>query len=122
MGRLIGLLIGAPLAAAAAVFAVLNRTVVAADLWPLPWTVEAPLYLFVLLALVAGFMAGAGCAWASSLGERRRVRAAAQAEIDAARREAAARAASQPSRESPSTGGTTNAEAVVQRYLPPPFA
>jgi len=52
VGRLIGWLIGAPLAAAAAVFAVANRTSVVADLWPLPWSVEAPLYLFVLFALV----------------------------------------------------------------------
>ena len=113
MGRLIGLLIGAPLAAAAAVFAVLNRTVVGADLWPLPWTVEAPLYLFVLLALVAGFLAGAVCAWTSSFGERRRVRAAARAEVEAARREASARVASSPT----SAGARTDA----QQYLPPPL-
>ena len=112
MGRLIGWLIGAPLAAAAAVFAVANRTAVVADLWPLPWTVEAPLYLFVLLALLAGFLAGAAGAWASSLAARRRVRAAARAEIEAARREAAARAAMPP----------VAAETPLQRSLLPPFA
>lgn len=74
MGRLIGWLIGAPLAGALAVFAAANRTPVSADLWPLPWTVEAPLYLFVLLALLAGFLAGAVIAWASSLKIRRRIR------------------------------------------------
>ena len=112
MGRLIGWLIGAPLAAAAAVFAVANRTAVVADLWPLPWTVEAPLYLFVLLALLAGFLAGAAGAWASSLAARRRVRAAARTEVETARRESGARAAMPP----------VAAETPLQRSLLPPFA
>ncbi|MEK7244892.1 MAG: lipopolysaccharide assembly protein LapA domain-containing protein [Pseudomonadota bacterium] len=111
MGRLIGWLIGAPLAAAAAVFAVANRTSVVADLWPLPWTMEAPLYLFVLLALLVGFLAGAAVAWASSLAAKRRVRAAARVEIEAARREVAARAAMPPAAETP-----------LHRPLLPPFA
>ena len=85
MGRLLGWLIGAPLAAAMAVFAAANRAPVAANLWPLPWTVEAPLYLFVLLALLAGFLAGAAVAWASSLKGRRRIRAEAEAKIAAAK-------------------------------------
>ncbi|MBM3950719.1 MAG: DUF1049 domain-containing protein [Rhodospirillales bacterium] len=92
MGRLLGWLIGVPFAAAAATFAAANRTPVAADLWPLPWTVEAPLYLFVLLALLVGFLAGAGVAWASSFAAKRRIRAQARAEIDAARKDAAGRA------------------------------
>ena len=111
MGRLIGWLIGAPLAAAAAVFAVAHRTSVVADLWPLPWSVEAPLYLFVLFALFAGFLAGAAVAWASSLAARRRVRAAARTEIEAARRVAAAGAAMPPATGTP-----------PQRPLLPPFA
>ncbi len=90
MGRLIGWLIGAPLAAAAAVFAVANRASVVADLWPLPWSVEAPLYLFVLSALLAGFLAGAGTAWAFSLAARRRAQRQARAEIEAVRRAGAA--------------------------------
>jgi uncharacterized integral membrane protein len=85
MGRLLGWLIGAPMAAAMAVFAVANRTSVAANLWPLPWTVEAPFYLFVLLALLVGFLAGAVLAWASSLKVRRRIRAEAEAKIAAAK-------------------------------------
>ncbi len=85
MARLLGWLIGAPLAAVVAVFAAANRTPVAADLWPLPWTVEAPLYLFVLLALLAGFLAGAAFAWASSLKFRRRIRAEAAAKTAAAK-------------------------------------
>ena len=112
MGRLIGWLIGAPLAAAAAVFAVANRSSVGADLWPLPWTVEAPLYLFVLLALFTGFLAGAAVAWASSLAARRRVRSEARTEVEAARRESGTRAA-RPS---------GAAETPLQRNLLPPFA
>ncbi|MCC7016314.1 MAG: DUF1049 domain-containing protein [Rhodospirillales bacterium] len=112
MGRLIGWLVGAPLAAAAAVFAAANRASAVADLWPLPWTVEAPLYLFVLLALLAGFLAGAAVAWASSLAARRRVRTAARSEIEALRREAAARAAQPPAA----------AETPPERTLLPPFA
>lgn len=110
MGRLIGWLVGAPLAAAAAVFAVANRASVVADLWPLPWTVEAPLYLFVLLALLAGFLAGAAAAWVSSLAARRRIRAAARIEIETARREAAS-AARPPAGDIP-----------PRRTLLPPFA
>jgi uncharacterized integral membrane protein len=101
VGRLIGWLIGAPLAAAAAVFAVANRASVTADLWPLPWTVEAPFYLFVLSAVLAGFLAGASFAWAASLAARRRVRAQARAEIDSARREGSMRAATRPAAEAP---------------------
>jgi uncharacterized integral membrane protein len=112
VGRLVGWLIGAPLAAAAAVFAVANRTSAVADLWPLPWTVEAPLYLFVLLALLAGFLAGAAVAWTSSLKARRRIRAAARTEIEALRRESGARAAM------PSVAAETSS----QRTLLPPFA
>jgi uncharacterized integral membrane protein len=86
MVRLFGWLVGAPLAAALAIFAVANRTSVATDLWPLPWTVEAPLYLFVLVALLIGFLAGAFVAWISALAARRRIRAEARAEVEAARR------------------------------------
>lgn len=112
MGRLIGWLIGAPLAAAAAVFAAANRKSVAVDLWPLPWTVEAPLYLFVMFALLAGFLAGATVAWASSLAARHRFRVAARAEIEAARRATEARAVM------PSVA----TETPLQRNLSPPLA
>lgn len=110
MGRLLGWLIGVPFAAAAATFAAANRTPVAADLWPLPWTVEAPLYLFVLLALLVGFLAGAGVAWASSFAARRRARHAARAEIAALRQEAKRAAESRSATSAPAAGSV----------LPPP--
>lgn len=75
MSRLFGWLLGFPLAVIAVVFAISNRAPVVADLWPLPWAIEAPLYLFVLVALVIGFLIGGAVAWAGSLAARRRVRA-----------------------------------------------
>ncbi len=80
MGKLIGWLLGVPFAAIAVVFAVSNRALVVADLWPLPWAVQAPLYLFVLVALAVGFLAGGFIAWVGSLAVRRRIRAEARAE------------------------------------------
>lgn len=88
MGRLFGWLLGFPLAAIAVVFAISNRVPVVADLWPLPWAIEAPLYLFVLVALAIGFLIGGAVAWAGSLAARRRVRAETRAEIQSIRREA----------------------------------
>lgn len=88
MGRLFGWLLGFPLAAIAVVFAISNRAPVVADLWPLPWAIEAPLYLFVLVALAIGFLIGGAVAWAGSLAARRRVRAETRAEIQSIRREA----------------------------------
>lgn len=87
-GWLFGWLLGFPLAVIAVVFAISNRAPVVADLWPLPWAIEAPLYLFVLVALVIGFLIGGAVAWAGSLATRRRVRAETRVEIQSIRREA----------------------------------
>ena len=66
--RLLGWLIGIPFALVIALFAVSNRAIVALALWPLPDTLEAPLYLVLLLALLTGFILGAGAAILSALG------------------------------------------------------
>ncbi|MBM3565391.1 MAG: LapA family protein [Alphaproteobacteria bacterium] len=108
MGRLIGWLVGIPFAAAAIVFAVSNRAPAVADLWPLPWAVEAPLYLFVLVAFAGGFLAGGLIAWLGSFSARRRDRAQARADVAAARRESEALRAGAARTESP------------QAVLPPP--
>lgn len=72
--RLFSWLIGFPLAVVAALFAVSNKGATTFALWPLPFTVEAPLYLATLIALVAGFVVGGFIAWAGQGGARRRAR------------------------------------------------
>lgn len=102
MGRLIGWIIGLPLALLAVVFAVANRHLVRLDLWPFPFSVDLPVYLAVLGALVLGLLAGAFLVWGSSLSARRRAGsqrrradnlerqlAASRAEAEAAKAEAA---------------------------------
>ena len=68
--RFPGWLVGIPLAVLLAVFAVSNRLVVPLALWPLADSVQVPLYLVVLLALLIGFVVGAGAAILSALGRR----------------------------------------------------
>jgi uncharacterized integral membrane protein len=72
--RLFSWLIGFPLAVVAALFAVSNKGAATFALWPLPFTLEAPLYLATLIALVAGFIVGGFIAWAGQGGARRRAR------------------------------------------------
>lgn len=67
-------IVGAPLAAVAVVFSVANRGVTRIDLWPLPFSVDAPVYLLVLGALVVGLLVGALMAWLSAGRLRARLR------------------------------------------------
>jgi len=60
-------------ALALTLFAVSNRETVALEVWPLPFAADLPLYLIVLVALLAGFAIGAVAAWLG--GRRRRQRA-----------------------------------------------
>jgi uncharacterized integral membrane protein len=55
-------------------FAISNRATVPLGLWPLPFMLETPVYLFALLTLVAGFVVGAACVWIAGHGLRREVR------------------------------------------------
>ncbi|HKF74046.1 MAG TPA: lipopolysaccharide assembly protein LapA domain-containing protein [Stellaceae bacterium] len=52
-------------------FAVSNRAGVTLAFWPLGMELSAPLYLIVLLALLAGFLIGLLVAWIWSWGPRR---------------------------------------------------
>ena len=54
------------------IFSVNNLQPLELDLWPLGDRVEAPVFLVVLLALLAGFFAGAAIAWLSGFAGRRR--------------------------------------------------
>ncbi len=74
-------------------FAVSNRATVSLGLWPLPFLIDLPLYLLVLLLLLAGFVVGAATAWIAGrrvrreLRRRRRRVEALEGELKAARSE-----------------------------------
>ena len=55
-------------------FAVSNRAPIALGLWPLPWLLQAPVYLTVFGALLLGFVAGALAIWAGGVRRRRELR------------------------------------------------
>ena len=52
-------------------FAIANRATVALGMWPLPFLLETPIYLLVLLSLFAGFVVGAVWIWIAGHGLRR---------------------------------------------------
>jgi hypothetical protein len=54
----------------------MNRQEVTLSLWPLPWDIAAPLFLFTLGAIVFGFLLGSLVVWLSDGGARRKLRAA----------------------------------------------
>jgi uncharacterized integral membrane protein len=61
--RYLSWIITLPLGILVISFAVSNRDAVALMLWPLPSGLEMPIFLPVLGALVAGFVAGGAIAW-----------------------------------------------------------
>ena len=65
-----------PVALACAIFAIANRSTVAIDLWPLPQSIDLPLYAAVFSAALIGFLIGAVVTWYSALTRRRRARRA----------------------------------------------
>ena len=65
-----------PIARLVILFALMNRQEVVLSLWPLPWDVTAPLFLFTLGAIVFGFLFGALGAWISGGHTRQKLRAA----------------------------------------------
>lgn len=72
--RLFHWLVTAPLALVLIVFAVNNRDTVTLNFWPLAVTLQAPVYLIVLLALLAGFLIGELAAWINGRRWRREAR------------------------------------------------
>lgn len=58
----------------AVLLAVSNAGMVALTLWPLPFTVAAPLYLLILSVLLLGVLAGLGLGWWAARHHRRRAR------------------------------------------------
>jgi lipopolysaccharide assembly protein A len=55
-------------------FAVSNREPVSLGFWPLPFLVDLPLYLLVLLLLLGGFVIGAATTWIAGRHVRRQLR------------------------------------------------
>ena len=55
-----------PIAAIVISFALSNRQLVSIDLWPLNMSLEQPLYLIVLLSVLAGFLIGLIIMWISA--------------------------------------------------------
>lgn len=61
--RVLGWLLALPLSVLAAVFAVANRHDLRLQLWPLPWSLDLPVYLAVLVPLVLGMVLGGLAVW-----------------------------------------------------------
>jgi putative membrane protein len=55
-------------------FAVSNREPVSLGFWPLPFLVDLPLYLLVMLLLLVGFVIGAAAGWLAGRRTRRELR------------------------------------------------
>ena len=72
--RLLFWIVVALAAAALALFAASNRETASFALWPLPFVLELPLYLAVLVALLIGFVAGALAVWIGGRSRRREMR------------------------------------------------
>ncbi|MDF2094663.1 LapA family protein [Aquibaculum arenosum] len=69
--RRLSWIITIPLLVIAVVFAVVNRQPVAVQLWPFEITLQAPLFLVVLLAIFVGFVLGGIASWLAA-GRKRR--------------------------------------------------
>lgn len=65
-----------PLAVVVVVFALANRELVVIDIWPLPLSLEQPLFLFILGSFLVGFLVGTVTMWISAGRYRRRARVA----------------------------------------------
>ena len=70
----IGWLLGLIVTIVIVVFSLANRAKVGFDLWPLPFTVEMPLYFGVMGSLAAGLILGWIVSWFGRAPLRRRIR------------------------------------------------
>jgi uncharacterized integral membrane protein len=73
-GRVVAWIVGLPLAVVVVVFAVANRQTVELDLWPLPYSIDLPIYLAVLVPLLLGLLLGAAFMLPPLVAARRRAR------------------------------------------------
>ncbi len=78
--KYLGWIIVIALAAALGVFAIHNHQAISLDLWPLPaGEVKVAAFVLVLIAAIAGFIAGGLCAWIGGAAGRRASREKARA-------------------------------------------
>jgi len=92
-------LVTAPIAVILIVFAVANRDPVTLTFWPLPVALTAPIYIVVLLTLLAGFLLGELVAWINGRRWRREAKRNADRVRDLERERAALTPAKEPGRE-----------------------
>ena len=103
-----------PVALVVISFAVSNRQGVTVGLWPVPFTLEAPLFAVALIAVVGGMVAGALIAWTSGHKARARARAngrradAAERELSTLRQQLGEVAAANPAPEAKTLPASTN--------------
>ncbi|MCK5777298.1 MAG: DUF1049 domain-containing protein [Rhodospirillales bacterium] len=74
MKRILSWVIMVPFAVVVIVFSAVNQELVTLDLWPFPVEITVPVFTLVLSIFIFGFLWGAGVAWTSAAGNRRRAR------------------------------------------------
>ncbi len=80
-----------PVAVAVVTFSLNNRERIPVDIWPAPFTVDAPIFAIVLISILAGMMIGAVLAWLSGGRTRRRARVETRRAMTAERQAASLR-------------------------------
>ncbi len=56
-----------PLALILVIFAINNRNIIELSLWPFYYTIHWPLYVFLYISLIVGFLLGAFLIWVSGI-------------------------------------------------------
>lgn len=74
--RFLNTLLAVAAALIVVLFAVSNRQVVAVEIWPFPFRIEAGLYAVILLAVLVGFVVGSVATWLNGAEKRSQLRAA----------------------------------------------
>lgn len=119
--RILAWLLALPVALLVIVFAVANRHDLRLELWPLPWSMDLPVYLAVLGALLKGIVIGLVIAWFAGHTARRRAREqkrradGLERQLEQLRREITARQLEQPRGEA-----KVKAEAATAMLPAPP--
>lgn len=131
--RYLSWIITVPLTLLVLSFAVSNRETVTLELWPLPFSLTAPLYLTVLLAVLVAFLAGGLVVWFSGYRHRRlaRQRGAEIEELSAelkrlrerqAEHDAAAKRAQEEERRAAAEAAASAVARLEHQPVPPPRA